>query len=68
MYSNDTMDISKDNYHLSFNDALKHGTITGSSKIVLSDGKSKISLKNFDQKNYAKVMQIFKWEEKKHHL
>lgn len=70
MYSNDA--FQKDNYQLNIKDALKNCIIEGSTKVTLYEElnkeKKSILVKNFDQKNYSKVMEIIKWDEKRRSL
>lgn len=71
MYSNDS--FKKENYVLDMNKILKNCSIEGSHKVTLytDDNKNKrssILIKNFDQKNYSKVMEIIKWDEKRRRL
>jgi hypothetical protein len=59
MYSNDS--FKKDNYVLDMKSILKNCSIEGSHKITLytedrNKKRSSILIKNFDQKNYSKVM------------
>ena len=64
MYSNDA--FQKDNYQLNMKEALKNCIIEGSTKVTLYEelnkDKKSILVKNFDQKNYSKVMEIIKWD------
>ena len=71
MYSNDS--FSKENYHLDMKAILKRCTIEGSTKVTLySENKQKqrssILIKNFDQKDYSRVMEVIKWEESRRSL
>lgn len=63
MYSNDS--FNKENYFFDMKKALKNCIIEGSHKVTLftedNGKKSSILIKNFDQKNYSKVMEIIKW-------
>jgi hypothetical protein len=64
IYSNDA--FKKENYILNMNNALKTCTIEGSTKITLysedsSKQRSSILLKNFDQKDYSRVLEILNW-------
>ena len=73
MYSNDSFDLKKNNYTLNMKEALKNCTIEGSNKITIWDKqsnaqKTSILLSGFDQKDYSKVLEILKWEEKKRDL
>ena len=64
IYSNDA--FKKENYIMNMNNVLKTCNIEGSTKITLySDDSNKqrstILLKNFDQKDYSRVLEILKW-------
>lgn len=67
IYSNDAFDPKKNNYILNMKEVLKSCNIDGSTKIALySDGannqRSTILLRNFDQKDYSRVLEILSWE------
>lgn len=61
MYSNDS--FSKENYTVDVNKVLRHGKIEGSTKISINEGNKSVLVRNFDQKDYSRVMEIIKWEE-----
>jgi hypothetical protein len=69
MYSNDS--YKKENFILDMKKILKNCQIEGSHKVTLYSEDSKrssILVKNFDQQNYSKVMEIIKWEESRRSL
>ena len=69
IYSNDTFNMKKDNYKINMNDALKRCMIEGSSKITLGEGeKNTILLKNFDNKDYSRVLDVLSWTEERRSL
>jgi len=68
MYSNDNFNLTKNNYVLNMNEVLKNCTIEGSHKLTLwsespSRQKYEIKLKNFDQRDFSKVLEIMQWKE-----
>jgi hypothetical protein len=74
MFSNDSFDLQRNNYTFNLKEILKNCTIEGTTKVTLNSyNKSKvatatISIKNFDQKDYSKAVEVLKWEEKKRDL
>lgn len=61
MYSNDS--FSKENYTVDVNKVLRYGKVEGSTKISINEGNKSVLVRNFDQKDYSRVMEIIKWEE-----
>jgi hypothetical protein len=71
MYSNDS--FKKENYILDMKTILKKCFIEGSHKVTLytedkNKQRSSILIKNFDQKNYSKVMEVIRWDENRRKL
>lgn len=59
MYSNDS--FSKENYAIDVNKVLRNGNVEGSTRISITEGDKSVLVRDFDQKNYSKVMEIIKW-------
>lgn len=61
MYSNESYDANKRDFHINLREVLKGSDLTYNSKITFNDGSSGVLVKNIDKIDFSNALDIFRW-------